>query len=387
MMREMGIASVSDNRRDDAVVNRETIEKYIRDQEKMIVKGLERTRIKVLDKANEEFLNMKETAEKYLYDKLESIKSSSNMNFEGIENSITTELKSCLESEAASSIARETELDNACFSEKGIDFYMSFSSLNHLKLDISKFYHSFKRVASIFIKFVNNKEDGYAIYDLNSTCLEKLENLLSIDPSLVMIVFYNLKLSDVYRTSLIENILKSKRTLLRFILSECILNIEAKLLTPIVETCKLQNFVLERVFHRNDIISMFQCLGNSSNTLTILFLSDCDLRRNECEVLGKFLDNCTKIRQICLSRNLNMQSGIQNICYGLLKSLSLVSIDLTDCNLDNLQFFRISSLILNCLNLEKVYISKNPRIESELLDLRDQLRWLNLESRLSFENV
>lgn len=129
-----------------------------------------------------------------------------------------------------------------------------------------------------------------------------------------------------------------------------------------IKQCKQLNHVVlsSNDIHCNSLIQFFNSLKMSSSTLVSLKLRHCCLRVLSCLSLSECLKKLTKLRNIDLSFNTEMKSGLQHIFEALkyspyqLQNVSLVS-SFTDVE----QIERFCDFLNKCTSLEDIDLSKN----------------------------
>ncbi|CAD5125472.1 unnamed protein product [Dimorphilus gyrociliatus] len=105
---------------------------------------------------------------------------------------------------------------------------------------------------------------------------------------------------------------------------------------------------------------IFNGLKSSSSTLRVIKVESCQLNWRHCDWLSELLTECNQLQEINLSDNDNLQGGFEKICNSLkFSSSSLLSISLSNCNLYRDQCVWLSSLLAKCNQLRDIDLSWN----------------------------
>lgn len=109
--------------------------------------------------------------------------------------------------------------------------------------------------------------------------------------------------------------------------------------------------------------NLFNCLIYSTKNLKQVILTDCDLKFENCEYLGKLLHECWNIEKLLLDQNQNMADGLIYVCQGLINSSkTLKRISFENCNLSVEHCKFIGKFITDCSNIEYIQLSENEKI-------------------------
>ena len=123
---------------------------------------------------------------------------------------------------------------------------------------------------------------------------------------------------------------------------------------------------------RQENAELFQELLSSSKTLTILDVSNCELNEKQSSCLADLLILCTCLRSLNLSGNISLGEG--QIFKALQKSSETLSIlDVSDCKLNEVQGSNLVDLFYKCSCLKTLNLYGNRF--SRKLEIYDKLRF------------
>ncbi|CAD5126962.1 unnamed protein product [Dimorphilus gyrociliatus] len=124
----------------------------------------------------------------------------------------------------------------------------------------------------------------------------------------------------------------------------------------------------------NGLINICNGLVQSSNTLKYLNLGKCNLSKIQAAKIGKMLQNCSAINSIDLNYSNCMENGLIDICYGLLQSSNTLKLlYLVNCNINESQATKIGVLLKTCSKMENINLTKNCCMGNGVLKICDGL--------------
>lgn len=115
-------------------------------------------------------------------------------------------------------------------------------------------------------------------------------------------------------------------------------------------------------------------LINSNNSLVFLDFSFFNLNAKQCLIVQSLLIKCTKIEEIYLANNENMESGFNYLCTGLLVSKNCLKvINLDNCTLNSEQLIALEKFLQNCVCLEVISLQGNVNFHQFSFDFHQAL--------------
>ncbi|CAD5126989.1 unnamed protein product, partial [Dimorphilus gyrociliatus] len=193
------------------------------------------------------------------------------------------------------------------------------------------------------------------------------------------IKFINLErnLNMNYDSSNICNQLQNSSSTLTFIsLTDCNLDeITCKSLAELIKLCKrLEEIYLtgNRNLSTGNVFKDF-CKGleNSSKTLKLLILKNCNLNEEHCNYLSQLLTKCCRIEILNLSQNQMIGKGLKSVYRDSCNTLT--SIEISDCNLNVELCESLTVELKKFKSIVRLQLTGNPDMKNGLIDILKQI--------------
>lgn len=181
-----------------------------------------------------------------------------------------------------------------------------------------------------------------------------------------------------------DGLIRSSASLREIDLSECQIGEgQSKVIGQLLEMCTLiENISLSGNRNmKNGIIDICNALHKSTDSLKFINFASCNINEKQCKSVGELLSYCSNIEKVDFSYNEQIDNGLSYLCDGLIESSNtLTDINFSNCDLNDYKIKFLGKLLRYCIIIEKIDISNN-------FDIRNNFNEICIGLRKSCNNL